>query len=97
MGHRHKKQGTGRQPNNICPCGSGKKYKKCCGVVGTVLKGGCSTKRTIIERLPTDRVVHASRSESTMAMLAISSREALLSSKDEIARRRAIRKEEYGK
>lgn len=28
---------TGR--NNPCPCGSGKKYKKCCGSVSSMTKG----------------------------------------------------------
>jgi len=31
MSHRRKVRKTGRGRNDLCPCGSGKKYKKCCG------------------------------------------------------------------
>ena len=32
-----KKQGKKIKPNDPCPCGSGKKYKKCCRGKGTAL------------------------------------------------------------
>lgn len=33
MSHRvkNKREAVGTEPNNACPCGSGLKYKKCCG------------------------------------------------------------------
>lgn len=31
MSHRRKERKVGREPNDFCPCNSGKKYKKCCG------------------------------------------------------------------
>lgn len=33
MSHRVKVRKTGRERNDLCPCGSGKKYKKCCGAI----------------------------------------------------------------
>lgn len=32
MSHRIKVRQTGYGRNDLCPCGSGKKYKKCCGL-----------------------------------------------------------------
>ena len=32
--------------NDPCPCGSGKKYKKCCGAQGSVILSGVATSRS---------------------------------------------------
>lgn len=39
MSHRIKIRKTGTEPNDLCPCNSGKKYKKCCGANITAFKG----------------------------------------------------------
>lgn len=45
MSHRVKERKVGKGRNDLCPCGSGKKYKNCCGANRTGKGGNHSFKR----------------------------------------------------
>jgi hypothetical protein len=47
MSHRIKQRKIGRGRNDSCPCGSGKKYKNCCGANRAGKGGSPSQKRPI--------------------------------------------------